>query len=207
MEKICVGSVACVAIVAFGALFLEVASPAPVEAKGASTHNSASEPVHRSGTRQDILKILGKRTKPVPTRLIIPSAGINSPIAPMGINTKGELDVPSGNTNDVGWWKGGPTPGEKGAAVLDAHVFAAFSSLKEVEPGDAIYVLMSDGSKRRFTAQASRTHSIERLSNNTLFEGDGTRELRLITCAGEKTADGSTYTKRLIVTARYASVS
>src|SRR5689334_6528127 len=71
----------------------------------------------------------------VPVRVIIPSIGLNAPIEQMGLTSSGALDVPSGKTNNVGWYAAGTLPGEVGSAVLDAHVFAALKNLKYVEPG------------------------------------------------------------------------
>lgn len=139
-----------------------------------------------------------------PIRLTVPAARIDSPIVPVGLNHKGEMAVPSGKTKEVGWWKKGAVPGERGTAVLDAHVFAAFSSLSKVAPGDSIYVHFSDGTRKRFVVDRTRTYDITSLDTSTLFDSNDDRALHLITCAGELTHDGSTYTKRLIVFASYA---
>lgn len=81
---------------------------------------------------------------PYPVQLYIPSIKLNSAIKPVGINEKGEMDVPSGKTKDVGWYKHGTVPGKVWSAVLDAHVYAAFKNLHQVKPGSDIYVVMSD---------------------------------------------------------------
>ena len=134
-----------------------------------------------------------------PVRIIIPSIGLDSPIQSVGTNTKGEMDVPSGKTNNVGWYKHGTKPGEKGAAVLDAHVFAAFENLKFISPGDDVYVETEDGSKIHFRVADRETYQLSRLSPKQLFAGKSPHAMNLITCAGALTADGSTYTHRLVV--------
>lgn len=139
-----------------------------------------------------------------PVRLIIPSIGLDSIIQPMGLNSKGELDVPSGATSNVGWWKGGPKPGEMGSAVLDAHVFAAFKNLRNVRIGDDIIVITSSGERLRFVAAESTIFKLSELSPSLLYSRGGDRWLNLITCAGQPVGD--TYSHRLIVYSRFVEV-
>lgn len=139
-----------------------------------------------------------------PTALAIPDIALGSPIVKMGLTKEGNLDVPSGTTNNVGWYASGTVPGEKGAAVLDAHVFAAFSRLHEVAQGDDIYVSMSDGTTRRFAVTRTKVYELSELTSKELFEEKGGKFLHLITCAGELTPDRSTYTHRLVVYATLA---
>ena len=144
------------------------------------------------------LKIV-QQGKIIPVHVRIPAALVDSPIQHVGINEKGEADVPSGSSNAVGWYKYGPLPGHKGSAVLDAHVFAAFARLKDVQPGDDIYIDMSDGSERHFRVSTTRVFPLVSLSPSQLFRPTSRADLNLITCAGSLTADGSTYDHRLIV--------
>lgn len=136
-----------------------------------------------------------------PERLSIPSIGFNNPIVKVGTNRQGEMDVPSGKTRNVGWYKNGTLPGELGSAVIGAHVFAAFSKLDEVAPGDEIFVTMSDGTTRKFIVAETNVYKLSEMSPDTLFNRNDARRLNLITCAGALTADGSTYTHRLVVSA------
>lgn len=117
----------------------------------------------------------------------------------MGINKKGELDVPSGKTNKVGWYAGGTVPGEKGSAVFDAHVFAAFKNLNKAKAGDDIYVTMSDGSEQHFVVEDSRLTPLKEVSSYFLFLRDDKPRLNLITCAGAYNKRLGTYHERLIL--------
>jgi LPXTG-site transpeptidase (sortase) family protein len=134
----------------------------------------------------------------LPVRLAIPSIKLTSAIMPMGVLSNGELDVPSGKTNNVGWYAKGTVPGEAGSAVLDAHVFAAFSKLDDVKVGDHIQVGMSDGTTRTFAVTKTKVYKLASLSSQELF-GDGGKYIHLITCAGSLTPNHSTYTHRLVV--------
>lgn len=136
--------------------------------------------------------------KQLAPRLIIPSIGLNSTIIEVGINEKGEMDVPSGEGNDVGWYKFGTVLGEMGSAVVDAHVFAAFRKLGEVRAGDDIYVF-DNGKTLHFKVEMRVIYPLPDVPRNMLFERNDAKRLNLITCAGELTKDRSTYDRRLIV--------
>ncbi len=139
-----------------------------------------------------------------PTRVEIPSVGIDSPIAGMGVNKKGEMDVPDGTSNTVGWYKYGTIPGEIGSAVLDAHVYAAFSKLKKVTVGSDIYV--TSGTKTlHFIVTEIETYALKNVSPELLFNRRDSRRLNLITCAGTYIPSLGTYNKRLVVYAELAA--
>ena len=134
-----------------------------------------------------------------PVRIIIPDVGINSPIQSVGLTSNGEMAVPDGKSNNVGWWKDGTEPGDVGSAVLDAHVFAAFKPLSNVAPGDDIYVDMSDGTQKHFIVSLAKSYALNSLSSSQLFRQTDSPDLNLITCSGKLTADHSTYDHRFIV--------
>jgi LPXTG-site transpeptidase (sortase) family protein len=135
----------------------------------------------------------------VPSALSIPSSSIQAPIVPVGVNAKGEMAVPNGSTNNVGWYKDGVVPGGVGSAVLDAHVFAAFENLHTVVAGDSVYVRMSDGSTLHFVVRSTKLALLTELTPDMLFQQTDGRHLNLITCAGKLTPDHSTYDHRFIV--------
>lgn len=142
---------------------------------------------------------IAPKPSPHPARLVIPAIGINAPIQGVGINPKGEMAVPDGASNAVGWYKYGTLPGEVGSAVLDAHVFAAFANLQYVKPGTDIYVINDDNSTLHFVVSTKKTYALGSLSPTLLFRPSQTPDLNLITCAGNLTKDHTTYDHRLIV--------
>ncbi len=137
----------------------------------------------------------------VPARLSIPAVGINSSVIGVGVNPKGEMDVPDGTTNDVGWYQYGVKPGALGTAVLDAHVFAAFEHLAETKVSDDIYVSGADGTQLHFRVTRVATYALATLSSSTLFAASATRDINLITCAGTFDSALGTYDHRTIVSA------
>lgn len=160
----------------------------PIEHSAPATAPSAPAPVAQKNT-------------PIhrPVHITIPSIGLDSPIVDVGINKKGEIDVPSGKTNNVGWYKYGVIPGNRGTAILDAHVFAALKNLKEVQPGADIYIETEDGELFHFVVAKKQTYVLAGLTSATLFTGLSDNAMNIITCAGSLTPDRSTYDHRLIV--------
>jgi len=137
-----------------------------------------------------------------PTWIYAPSISLFSPVQGMGLTKNGELDVPSGLTNNVGWYKNGVVPGSTGTAVLDAHVFAAFKNLNQIQAGGHIYLLMASGKFLDYVVTASNLYPIKNLSPYTLFTPTASKQLNLITCAGKYISSVGTYDHRLIVSAK-----
>jgi sortase A len=139
-----------------------------------------------------------------PSHVSIPSIGLDSPIEALGVNAKGEMDVPDGKTSAVGWYQDGTVPGNVGSAVFDAHVFAAFSKLSAIKPGSDIYV--TEGTKTlHFVVAEARTYPLSALTPRVLFAQHDARRLNLITCAGTYVPALGTYDQRLVVYATLAA--
>ncbi len=138
-------------------------------------------------------------TPQYPVQLQIPSISLNDKVIPLGTNSKGEMDVPDGDTKEVGWYKDGTVPGDVGSAVMDAHVYAAFGKLKKLKVGNSVYVVTDTGTKLQFKVTEIKTYLLKDVPTDLLFNRADTARLNLITCAGTLTRDHSTYTHRLIV--------
>jgi sortase (surface protein transpeptidase) len=130
---------------------------------------------------------------------------LNDAVVPMGITEDGALDVPSGTTRNVGWYATGTIPGGKGSAVMDAHVFAAFSALHKLSVGSDIYVVDQNGTKLHFVVSEMRIYALKDVPLQKLFNRSDTARLNLITCAGKLLPDRSTYDHRLVVYATLAT--
>jgi LPXTG-site transpeptidase (sortase) family protein len=139
-----------------------------------------------------------QRGPSTPARLNIPSIQLDSPIQPMGLDKYGRMDVPT-NRKTTGWYSKGTIPGNKGSAVLDAHVFAAFKNLHKLKVGDEIFVTDKENAQRKFVVQETKYYSLDKLSPEELFNKKDARRLTLITCAGKKTGDERGYDERLVV--------
>jgi sortase (surface protein transpeptidase) len=140
-----------------------------------------------------------------PVRVIVPAIGLDVPIEHMGINAKGEMAVPDGSGGNVGWYKDGTVPGETGSAVLAAHVYAAFSRLKDAPVGSDVYIVNRDNSRLHFVVSEKRTYDLNNLSPEFLFGRADDERLNLITCAGNYVPATGTYDQRLVLYATLAS--
>src|SRR2546423_777104 len=55
--------------------------------------------------------------------LVIPKIGVDAPVEPVHVEADGKLGIPTRNQwDDVGWYQGGPVPGQRGSAVIDGHL-------------------------------------------------------------------------------------
>ena len=140
----------------------------------------------------------------VPVHLSIPAAGIEAPVVRVGTTAGGDMAVPSGTTNNVGWYERGTLPGNAGSAVLDAHVFAALKNLHKAEVGDDIYIETATG-RLHFVVEEVVTHALADVPRQKLFNRADRSRLNLITCAGTYSAESGTYDHRLVVYAVLAA--
>lgn len=134
-----------------------------------------------------------------PIQLSIPAISLTSPVISVSTNAQGQMDVPDGSTNNVGWYKHGVIPGEVGSAVMDAHVFAAFKNLRSLKIGDDVYVKNEAGTRLHFIVREIRVYPLNEMTPDMLFRQTNARQLNLITCAGSLTSDRTTYDHRLVV--------
>lgn len=180
------------------------------EINSQASHERAAEKTDASTSASldsETKKSSGPITKPV--RLIIPSIGLDADIEHLGLNSKGEMDVPSGTSDNVGWYKHGTLPGNTGSAVIDAHVFAAFKNLKNIKNNADVYVVTSSGQKLHFKVASQAIYTLAELPGITdsVFNRSDTQRLNLITCSGNLTADRSTYDHRLVVYTKFVGIA
>ncbi|HEX9993825.1 MAG TPA: class F sortase [Acidimicrobiales bacterium] len=137
-----------------------------------------------------------------PARVRIPRIGVDAPVVDLGKNPDGTLEVP--DWQDAGWWERGPQPGERGPAVIVAHVDstagpAAFYRLREVVPGDVVEVDLDGGGTARFVVQRLERFPKDAFPTFDVYGLTPGPELRLITCDGEFDASTGHYVDNLVV--------
>jgi len=139
-----------------------------------------------------------------PVRLKIPSINVDASIQQVGQTPEGAMDVPN-NTSDVGWYKFGPVPGQKGTAIIDAHVDdpnglpATFSQLHVLKEGDSIIIENNKNKSIYFAVKKVMSFPVDTSISDILNENDGGAHLSLITCSGIWDMNKKTYTERLMV--------
>jgi hypothetical protein len=139
-----------------------------------------------------------------PSRLVIPTIGVDAAVEPVGLTHDGAMDVPSGPFT-VGWYHLGSPPGAVGSAVIDGHVDyhdvgpAVFWRLRELVPGDTLVVVTEDGDERRFRVTEVASYPDESVPLGRIFGPAAAPRLNLITCDGTFSAREHNYDQRLVV--------
>ena len=147
----------------------------------------------------------GQRTAQ-PTFLTIPAIGVRTKLVDLGLNSNGTLQVPA-STAVAGWYTGSPAPGAVGAAVLAGHVdsragLGVFFWLRNLRPGDLVYVSRSDGTVVVFTVTSVRTYAKDQFPTSAVYGSVPDTELRLITCGGTFDRSLRSYLSNVVVFAR-----
>ncbi|GAA0386375.1 class F sortase [Acrocarpospora corrugata] len=146
-----------------------------------------------------------------PKRLIIAKLGVNAPIKSVGLDKRGAIETPPiSNSNLVGWYRGGPTAGQAGPAIMLGHKdtqtrSAVFSRLHELRYGDTIEVIRADGTIAVFTVGGVEQANKETFPTNRVYGNAEDAELRLITCGGNYNRATGHYVDNVIVYARMTS--
>ncbi|WP_432090402.1 class F sortase [Streptomyces sp. NRRL F-5630] len=147
-----------------------------------------------------------------PTRLLVPDAGVDTSLTPLGLASDRTVEVPPLVAHDIaGWYKYGPPPGERGPAVVLGHVTTGphrdgvFRRLGDVRPGDPVVVRRADGTSARFVVDRVRTVAKSEFPTQEVYGDVGRAELRLITCGGQRSAAG--YSANVIVFAHRTGAS
>ncbi|MGX1095056.1 LPXTG-site transpeptidase (sortase) family protein [Streptomyces albogriseolus] len=172
------------------------ASTGPAEGGSAASASPAERPPRKHLPRS------------APTRLVIPSIGVNAPFTALDTDSEGRLEAPPANdTNLVGWYARGVSPGELGTAIIAGHVdtktsAAVFARLGELEKGDRFQVRRADGTRATFVVDEAESFEKDDFPNERVYADTPDAQVRLITCAGAYDHAAKDYTENLVVFAR-----
>ncbi|MFC4504218.1 class F sortase [Streptomyces vulcanius] len=140
-----------------------------------------------------------------PERLRIPKISVDAPFTDLAIGPTGQLQPPpAADTNLVGWFAKGPSPGETGTSVIAGHVdtktsAAVFAGLSELEKGDVFQIRRADLRIATFEVDSVETFAKDDFPSERVY-GDTPRALvRLITCAGDYDHAAKDYMDNLVV--------
>lgn len=141
-----------------------------------------------------------------PKNIIIPSLGIDALIQNVGVDQNQQIAVPN-NIHIAGWFVDSVRPGEKGLSIIDGHVNGqtsdegVFKNIPQLQEGDTVDIVFGDDSVVSFQVRTSRSVSLAE-AGDALFSQipDISRQLNLITCAGNYDTQSRTYDTRHIVT-------
>ncbi|MGW2033510.1 class F sortase [Streptomyces sp. NPDC001356] len=125
-----------------------------------------------------------------PTSFRVPSLGIDAPVTPLRLERNRELETPPvDRPRLVGWYQGGPTPGEAGTAVAVGHRDtrtgpAVFAGLAQVKPGRTVEVRRADGRVAVYSVDRVKVYDKAGFPDEEVYGPTGRPELRVLTCGG-----------------------
>ena len=140
-----------------------------------------------------------------PVNIRIPGIGVNAPVMPVGRDADGTVQVPPlAAHNLAGWYQYGPSPGQRGPAVILGHVDSAtgisvFYYLKNMHAGDKVYVTLADGKVAAFAVDGLQKVAKDAFPTVFVYGKSGHPSLRLITCGGPFDQATGHYTDNIIV--------
>lgn len=142
-----------------------------------------------------------------PLRVRIPAIGVDAPLVRLGLNPDQTLEVPG--YDESGWYTGGSRPGDRGPAVIAAHVDsttgpAVFYRLRELKAGDTVHVDYRDGTVT-FSVRESQSFPKTSFPTAQVYGATQGPELRLITCDGTFDRKARSYRSNLVVWAGLVS--
>jgi hypothetical protein len=165
--------------------------------------------VQAEGGRPDGSEVEGPSlpaAEPVAVR--VEEIGVESELVDLGLDGEGRLEVPE-DADIAGWYVKGPTPGERGPAVIVGHVDShhgpgVFYRLGELRPGDEVEVERADGRTARFRVYRVEQVPKDDFPTQRVYGPTDGAELRLITCGGQFDRSSRHYTDNIVVYAELA---
>lgn len=139
-----------------------------------------------------------------PTRISIPSIGVDAIVSEVGVDKEGRMDVPK-DVAEVGWYEPGYKPGEMGSAAFAGHVNsrlglpAVFRNLEDVEIGETFSLWDADGREMVFKITEKNIYDFRTAPLEKVYGPADLPTVSLITCDDDLWL-GSTYKDRLVVT-------
>ncbi|MDQ3617100.1 MAG: sortase [Actinomycetota bacterium] len=161
-------------------------------------------PLERSSRPVRAATIAVQRPAPTlaPVNIKIPALDIDQDPTELAV-VGTDLQVPD-DYEDVGWWRGGPAPGEAGASVMVGHVDsptgpAVFYQLSGLRAGNRIEVALDDGSRTIFAVREMQVYERTRFPSARVYRSDGQPTLHLLTCGGSFDTEADQYSSNVVV--------
>jgi sortase (surface protein transpeptidase) len=138
-----------------------------------------------------------------PTGLVIPAIGVRTRLIRVGLTASHTLQGPT-DVRVAGWYTGSPRPGGTGSAVIVGHIDsttgpAVFFRLRELRPGDLIYIERRHGRMAVFKVTAVRRFPKSKFPTAAVYGPVPNAQLRLITCGGTFDPTSGRYLSNVVV--------
>jgi Sortase domain len=141
----------------------------------------------------------------IPTRITIASLRVHARIVEVSHADDGSIGTPLADpAGTAGWYGHGPSPGERGSAVIVGHVDTAdqpaiFHSLRDLRPGRFIEVRRADRRTATFAVDSVESFPKSSFPADRVFAGTDKPRLVLVTCGGEWVGGDVGYADNVIV--------
>lgn len=173
-----------------------------------ATADGALDDKRQSTARVQPLGVSSAPAVAPPIAIRIPNIGAVSRVVALGRNADGSVQVPS-TAAAAGWYRGSPSPGAVGPAVILGHVDSrrgpgVFFRLASLQPTNRIYLHRADGTSVAFIVYDVRQYSKDRFPTAAVYGDTRRPELRLITCGGSFDRRHHTYRDNVVVYAALA---
>ncbi len=149
--------------------------------------------------------------KSAPASLQIPAINVDTRLVGLGLEADKTMAVPW-ESGVAGWYRYGPTPGERGPAVITGHVdwqdsAGVFHDLRTLKPGDELTVGRRDGTAAEFRVDRVEQYAKAAFPTEEVFGNLNHAGLRLITCGGAFDRATLNYQDNVVVYATMTAVA
>ncbi|EUJ42730.1 class F sortase [Listeria riparia] len=141
----------------------------------------------------------------MPTQIIFRNGTktqIENPVRPVGTDKDGRMEVPDG-IDAVYWYKFGPSPGDKGNAIIAGHrdwggELGLFKYLEDITLGEKVIIGYEDGTQKTFAVKSKKSYAFKDFPQELMDTTKG-KQVTLISCTGtfNRSLDG--YQNREVV--------
>lgn len=180
-HRVFVASVAAVvavfALAGIGTAIATSGASPPASAAGSSSSGQADNPLRDGLSRS------------VPQRLRIPSIDVNSRLTVLGLQDDGQTMQLPASADQIGWYNGSPTPGEKGASIIAGYIQSGrqpgvLATLAQLKPGQDITVQRKDGTTVVFTVDRIEQYPHGTFPATQVYAASNNPTLRIVTVGG-----------------------
>jgi sortase (surface protein transpeptidase) len=186
----------------------EIRPPRPAPAAAPVWPRPAAPPAggHTPVRPREPIPVTMKRSNPL--EISIPRINVNAEVMNLGTNEKGEVQTPPLDRAELaGWYEAGPSPGERGNAVVIGHVDsktgpAVFFHIGALVQGDVIEVRRTDQSIAKFEVYGVASYPKEEFPTDLVYGDSRQADLRLVTCGGDFDKKASSYKENIVVFAK-----
>ncbi len=185
-------------IIIFGSMILGVGQTDPPIVEAQTATDNRSQIVIPEPIESEFL------LSSTPSHIAIPSINVDTDIQRVGLLDNGSIQTPGVLSGLVGWYQYGPTPGEKGPAVLVGHVDSykgpsVFWNLSKLKANDILSISREDGTIVQFSVTQIVQYDQDNFNTEEVYGNIDFAGLRVITCGGTFNHITGHYSKNTVV--------